>query len=85
MDKLDDMQCTSTAVSTLQNGFFSLATACLAVPTAVVASPQCRFLVLAIQEVFLGDNFLQDVLVEFVVTVHPRIVSIFMFPAAAWL
>lgn len=37
---------------------------------------QCRFVVLAIQGAFQGHDFLQDVLVEFVVTVYPRMVSI---------
>ena len=36
---------------------------------------QCRFIVLAIQEAYHGDEFLQDVVVDFVVTVYPRIVS----------
>lgn len=36
---------------------------------------QCRFLVLAIQEAFAKEELLQDVIVDFVVTVYPRIVS----------
>lgn len=36
---------------------------------------QCRFVLLVIQEAFDGDELLQDVLVDFVVTVYPRVVS----------
>lgn len=36
---------------------------------------QCRFIVLAMQEAYHGDEFLQDAVVDFVVTVYPRIVS----------
>lgn len=45
---------------------------------------QCRFVVLAIQEAFQGEDFLQDVLVEFVVTVYPRIVSTSTTVVVVW-
>eukprot|EP00752_Nemacystus_decipiens_P013634 g12087.t1 len=42
-------------------------------------SKQCRFIVLAIQEAYDGDEFLQDIVVDFVVTVYPRIVDVYDF------
>ena len=36
---------------------------------------QCRFVLLALEEMFFDEEFLQDAVVDFVVTVYPRIVS----------
>ncbi|CAN0284943.1 unnamed protein product [Ectocarpus sp. 6 AP-2014] len=38
---------------------------------------QCRFVLLAVKEAYEGDDFLQDVLVDFVVSVYPRIVDVY--------